>query len=97
MDGNEEIEDETPKQDQEDKLIEDYYGEDEEIKHEEAGGDDGIDLNYSQTHLDDFLKSQSARGLTTHNSQQLVQSFLNTYNKTKNQTNGSKGIQAIDE
>lgn len=79
---DDEIVDETPKN--LDEGIEDYYGEDEEVgkgdAHADADADDGFDMDYSQTHLDDFLKSQSTRGL---NSQQLVQSFLSTYNKTK--------------
>lgn len=74
--------DETPKN--QDDVIQDYYGEDEEIgkieAHADGENDDAFDMDYSQTHLDDFLKSQSTRGL---NSQQLVQSFLSTYNKTK--------------
>lgn len=58
LEGADDIEDETPKQEESEKLIEDYYGENEELKEQaSAGNDDGIDLNYSQTHLDDFLKS----------------------------------------
>lgn len=52
-------------------------------------------MDYSQTHLEDFLKSnQSNRGLS---GQQLVQSFMSTYNKTKKQQTKATPIQAIDE
>lgn len=53
---SDEIVDETPKNLEE--GINDYYGEDEEIgNHDQGEGDDGFDMDYSQTHLDDFLKS----------------------------------------
>ena len=62
------IEDETPSRDDDKPYIEDFYE------------DEGVDMDYSQTHLEDFLKSQSNRGVT---SQQLLNSFVSTYNKTK--------------
>jgi hypothetical protein len=58
---DDEIVDETPKNQEEDG-IQDYYGEDEEIAKQE---DEAFDMDYSQTHLDDFLKSQSTRGLNS--------------------------------
>lgn len=48
-------------------------------------------MDYSQTQLDDFLKSHSNRGLTSH---QLLQSFVSTYNKTKNQRSINKNNQS---
>ena len=45
-----------------------------------------IDLDYSQTHLDDFLKSQTASSMmkgTNVQSGQLLNSFLSTYNKAR--------------
>lgn len=65
------------------KYIEDFYdneGTDNKEKQEEDA-DDQLDMDYSQTQLDDFLKSHSNRGLSSH---QLLQSFVSTYNKTKN-------------
>ena len=52
----------------------------------EAGDDDDeFDLDYSQTHLDDFLKSHTSSTLKGTNIQsgQLLNSFLSTYNKLK--------------
>ena len=65
----------------------------EEIKDEAAAGEDeeelhemDTDLDYSQTHLDDFLKSQTSSSLmkgTNIQSGQLLNSFLSTYNKAR--------------
>lgn len=51
-------------------------------------------MDYSQTHLEDFLKSQSNRGVT---SQQLLHSFVSTYNKTKKEKKVLKAVQPITE
>jgi hypothetical protein len=67
-------------------LIEDFYDENQSEKERQEAiptsenGDDQLDMDYSQSQLDDFLKSQSNRGLS---SQQLLHSFVSTYNKTK--------------
>ena len=65
----------------------------EEIKDEAANGEEeedlqemDIDLDYSQTHLDDFLKSQTSSSMmkgTNIQSGQLLNSFLSTYNKAR--------------
>ena len=51
-------------------------------------------MDYSQTHLEDFLKSQSNRGVT---SQQLLNSFVSTYNKTKKEKKVLSAVQPITE
>jgi hypothetical protein len=52
-----------------------------------AVNDEGeLDLDYSQTHLDDFLKSQTNNSLLKGSqiqSGQLLTSFLSTYNKMR--------------
>lgn len=55
---------------------------DEDFEDEECD----LDLNYSQTHLEDFLKSQTSSSLmkgSNIQSGQLLNSFLSTYNKLK--------------
>lgn len=65
------------------KYIEDFYDNesDQNKDKQDEEADDQLDMDYSQTQLDDFLKSHSNRGLSSH---QLLQSFVSTYNKTKN-------------
>lgn len=58
----EEIEDETPNHEK-DKYIEDFYDEYYPVDGDEE--EDKMDMDYSQSQLDDFLKSQSARGLSS--------------------------------
>ena len=51
-----------------------------------------LDLDYSQTHLDDFLKSQTNSSMmkgTNVQSGQLLTSFLSTYNKARSGTGSS--------
>ena len=69
--------------------IEDFYQDDtlNENLHDDLEGatneqEELLDMDYSQTQLDDFLKSQASRGLSSH---ALLQSFVSTYNKSKNQ------------
>lgn len=64
------------------KYIEDFYDNEsqEKVQKVDEENDEGLDMDYSQTQLDDFLKSHSNRGLSSH---QLLQSFVSTYNKTK--------------
>jgi len=53
---------------------------------EDNDDDDFDELNYSQTHLDDFLKSHTSSSLmkgSNIQSGQLLNSFLSTYNKLK--------------
>lgn len=47
--------------------------------------DDEIDFDYSQTHLEDFLKSQGHNTLIK-NSNQLLNTFLSSYSKMKSGT-----------
>ena len=50
-----------------------------------------LDLDYSQTHLDDFLKSHTSSTMlkgTNIQSGQLLNSFLSTYNKMKGSQSG---------
>lgn len=84
------IDDETLNPDEDYDAIEDFYDNEntpEKVRNAEDPDVDGaeddndeIDMDYSQSQLDDFLKSQSNRGL---NSQTLVKSFISTYNKTR--------------
>lgn len=51
--------------------------------------EDDLDLDYSQTHLDDFLKSHTSSTMlkgSNIQSGQLLNSFLSTYNKMKSGT-----------
>ena len=72
---------------------------DEELKQEEnqdyaaevGEGDSDLDLDYSQTHLEDFLKSQTSSSLmkgSNIQSGQLLNSFITTYNKMKGSSGG---------
>ena len=45
-------------------------------------GNEDLDMDYSQTHLEEFLRSNGA-GNHGASGQQLLQSFMSTYNKTK--------------
>lgn len=57
----------------------------------EGLNDDDLDLAYSQTHLDDFLRSQTSTTMmkgTNIQSGQLLNSFLSTYNKMKSSGTG---------
>ena len=54
--------------------------------------EDDLDLDYSQTHLDDFLKSHTSSTMmkgTNIQSGHLLNSFLSTYNKMKSGTGAS--------
>lgn len=58
--------------------------------------DDDLDLDYSQTHLDDFLKSQTSSSMmkgSNIQSGQLLNSFLSTYNKMKGSGTGISSLQ----
>ena len=58
--------------------------------------DEDLDLDYSQTHLDDFLKSQTSSSLlkgSNIQSGQLLNSFLSTYNKMKGSGTGLSSLQ----
>ena len=57
--------------------------------------DDDLDLDYSQTHLDDFLKSNMSSSMmkgTNIQSGQLLNSFLSTYNKMKGSGTGISSL-----
>ena len=57
--------------------------------------DDDLDLDYSQTHLDDFLKSHNSSTMmkgTNIQSGQLLNSFLSTYNKMKGSGTGLSSL-----
>ena len=83
---DDDIEDTTEQQD-ETSEIQDYY-EDIDIPKgvTVADDDENIDFDYSQSHLEDFLKSQTANTLlkgSNVQSSQLINTFLTSYNKMK--------------
>lgn len=54
--------------------------------------DDDIDFDYSQTHLEDFLRSQNHNTLLKNSnvaSTQLLNTFLSSYNKMRSGTGKS--------
>lgn len=60
-----------------------------DIDQDDDGASEDFDLDYSQTHLEDFLKSQTSNSLmkgSNIQSGQLLNSFLSTYNKMKSGT-----------
>ena len=61
--------------------------------------EEDIDFDYSQTHLEDFLKSQNRNTLLKNSnvhSTQLLNTFLSSYSKMKSGTNMSlKGLTAV--
>ena len=62
--------------------------------------DDELDLDYSQTHLDDFLKSQTSSTMmkgSNIQSGQLLNSFLSTYNKMKGSGTGLSSFQVTGD
>lgn len=61
--------------------------------------EEDIDFDYSQTHLEDFLKSQNRNTLLKNSnvhSTQLLNTFLSSYSKMKSGTNMSfKGLTGV--
>jgi len=61
--------------------------------------DDEIDFDYSQTHLDDFLKSQTQNNLFKNSnvqSTQLLNTFLSSYNKMKSGQSFRNSLNKVD-
>lgn len=77
---DDDIADETEESKQDE--IEDFYENEESMMNTKKNQD--IDLDYSQTHLEDFLKSQTQSQLLKGSqvqTGQLLNSFITTYNK----------------
>ena len=86
---DEEVKDEVEETD----YIQDYYEDvsntDKQKKQEGIEVDDDIDFDYSQTHLEDFLKSQNNNTLIKNSnvqSSQLMNTFLSSYSKMRSNT-----------
>ena len=66
---------------------------DEKDESSDGANSEDIDLDYSQTHLEDFLKSQTTSSMmkgSNIQSGQLLNSFLSTYNKMKSGTGATQ-------
>jgi len=78
--------DEEDINDEVEDYIQDFYEDVGANKDQQHQDDDEIDFDYSQTHLEDFLKSQTGNTLlkgTNIQSSQLMNTFLSSYSKMK--------------
>lgn len=80
------------------QYIQDFYGNDKE-SHRQKDDEEPLDLDYSYSHLEDFLRSQKkqmtsgpgslintqqdVKGANATTTQQLMNTFLTSYNKNK--------------